>query len=110
MSCDGEAVAVLYVDRLGMPPFTRRDLNIVGIAANHVSAVLENVARIQDLHRTNDELVEAREGLAELNRNLEGLVQRPHGGDPPASRGDRPPGRGQGRAAGHRGARHQRAR
>lgn len=75
VSCDGETVAVLYVDRLGMPPFSRRDLNIVGIAANHVSAVLENVARIEDLHRTNQELVEAREGLAELNRNLERLVQ-----------------------------------
>ena len=75
VSCDGEPLAVLYVDRLGMPPFSRRDLNILGIAANHVSAVLENVSRIQDLHRTNEELMEAREGLAELNRNLERLVQ-----------------------------------
>ncbi len=75
VSSDGEPLAVLYVDRLGMPPFSRRDLNILGIAANHVSAVLENVSRIQDLHRTNEELVEARERLAELNRNLERLVQ-----------------------------------
>lgn len=75
VSCDGQPVAVLYVDRLGMPPFSRRDLNILGIAANHVSAVLENVSRIEALHRTNQELVEARERLAELNRNLEMLVQ-----------------------------------
>ena len=75
VSCDGEPIAVLYVDRLGMPPFSRRDLNILGIAANHVSAVLENVLRIETLRRTNQELIEAREGLAELNRNLEELVQ-----------------------------------
>ena len=75
VSCDGAPIAVLYVDRLGMPPFSRRDLNILGIAANHVSAVLENVSRIETLHRTNQELVEARERLAELNRNLEELVQ-----------------------------------
>ena len=75
VSSDGKPLAVLYVDRLGMPPFSRRDLNILGIAANHVSAVVENVARIEDLHRSNKQLVEARERLAELNRNLEGLVQ-----------------------------------
>ena len=75
VSCDGKPLAVLYVDRLGMPPFSRRDLNILGIAANHVSAVLENVSRIEDLHRSNKQLVEARERLAELNRNLEELVQ-----------------------------------
>ncbi|MEM7350695.1 MAG: ATP-binding protein [Acidobacteriota bacterium] len=74
VSCDGRPLAVLYVDRLGMPPFSRRDLNILGIAANHVSAVLENVSRIEDLHRSNKQLVEARERLAELNRNLEELV------------------------------------
>ncbi|MCP3959616.1 MAG: FHA domain-containing protein [bacterium] len=72
---DGEPLAVLYVDRLRMPPFSRRDLNILGIAANHVSAVLENVARIEDLRRTNQELMEARERLAELNRDLERLVE-----------------------------------
>jgi len=75
VSSDGKPLAVLYVDRLGMPPFSRRDLNILGIAANHVSAVVENVSRIEDLHRSNKQLVEARERLAELNRNLEGLVQ-----------------------------------
>lgn len=71
----GEAVAVLYVDRLGLPPFTARDLHLLGIAANHVSTVLENVARIADLKHTNDELDQARRHLAELNRNLEGLVE-----------------------------------
>ena len=75
VSYDGRPLAVFYVDRLGMPPFSRRDLNILGIAANHVSAVLENVSRIEDLHRTNQELTSARERLAELNRNLEQLVQ-----------------------------------
>ncbi len=75
VSCEGAPVAVLYVDRLGLPPFTRRDLNILGIAANHISAVLENVSRFDALRRTNRELLEAREGLAELNRNLEQLVQ-----------------------------------
>lgn len=73
--CDGEPLAVFYVDRLGLPPFSPRDLNILGIAANHVSAVLENVLRIETLHRTNEELVEARERLAELNFNLEQVVQ-----------------------------------
>lgn len=71
----GEAVAVLYVDRLGLPPFSQRDLNVLGIAANHVSAVLENASRIGDLRRTNAQLVEARERLAELNRDLEHLVE-----------------------------------
>ena len=75
VSCDGQPLAVFYVDRLGLPPFSARDLNILGIAANHVSAVLENVVRIEDLHRTNEELTQARERLAELNRNLEQLVQ-----------------------------------
>ncbi len=75
-SCDGQPVAVLYVDRLGLPPFSRRDLSILGIAANHISAVLENVERIAELRRTNAELREAREGLAELNRDLEQRVQK----------------------------------
>ncbi|MEM6454900.1 MAG: ATP-binding protein [Acidobacteriota bacterium] len=74
-SCEGVAVAVLYVDRLGLPAFTKRDLNLLGIAANHVSAVLENASRIQTLRRTNAELEHARIQLAELNRNLEGLVE-----------------------------------
>ncbi len=73
-SCEGEPVAVLYVDRLGLPPFSRRDLHVLGIAANHVTAVLENLSRFEALRRANAELVEARESLAELNRNLEGLV------------------------------------
>ncbi len=73
-SCEGEPVAVLYVDRLGLPPFSRRDLHVLGIAANHVTAVLENLSRFEALRRANVELVEARESLAELNRNLEGLV------------------------------------
>ena len=60
-SCDGEPVAVLYVDRLGLPPFIRRDLHILGIAANHVTTVLERMAR--------------QERLTELNRNLEQLVE-----------------------------------
>ena len=74
-SCDGEPVAVLYVDRLGLPPFSLQDLNILGIAANHVSAVLQNASRIATLRSTNTELLEARENLAELNRNLERLVE-----------------------------------
>ncbi|MEM1207154.1 MAG: ATP-binding protein [Acidobacteriota bacterium] len=74
-SCDGRTLAVIYVDRLGLPPFSLQDLNILGIAANHVSAVLENVSRIRELRRTNADLVEARENLAALNRNLEGLVE-----------------------------------
>ncbi|MEM6794905.1 MAG: ATP-binding protein [Acidobacteriota bacterium] len=74
-SCAGETVAILYVDRLGLPPFNVQDLNILGIAANHVSAVLENASRIDELRTTNSELVRARENLAELNRNLECLVE-----------------------------------
>ena len=74
-NCDGKPLAVFYVDRLGLPPFSARDLNILGIAANHVSAVLENVSHIEDLHLSNQHLVEARERLAELNRDLERRVQ-----------------------------------
>ncbi len=74
-SCDSQAVAVLYVDRLGLPPFSPRDLHILGIAANHVTAVLERMSRIDAVHRANTELLEARESLAELNRNLEQLVE-----------------------------------
>lgn len=74
-SSAGHAAAVLYVDRLGLPAFSRRDLNVLGIAANHVTAVLDNVARIEALRHTNADLVEARESLAELNRNLEQLVE-----------------------------------
>ena len=74
VSCESEAVAVLYVDRLGLPPFSPRDLHILGIAANHVTAVLERMSRIDALHRANAELLEARESLAGLNKNLEQLV------------------------------------
>jgi len=74
-SCDGRTVAVLYVDRLGLPPFNRRDLNLLGIAANHVSTVLESVSRFAELRRKNEELQAAREREAELNRNLEKRVE-----------------------------------
>ncbi|MCG8462993.1 MAG: FHA domain-containing protein, partial [Holophagales bacterium] len=74
-ACDGEPVAVVYVDRLGLPPFSMQDLNLLGIAANHISAVLENASRIATLRRTNGELEDARTNLAELNRNLERLVE-----------------------------------
>ncbi len=74
-SCDGIPVAVLYIDRLGLPPFDRRDLNLLGIAANHISAVLENLSRFDELRRSNAELHEARERLAELNRHLEHRVR-----------------------------------
>ena len=72
---DGVPVAVIYVDRLGLPPFNLRDLSVLGIAANHVSAVLENASRFAELRSTNAELMEARENLAQLNRNLERLVE-----------------------------------
>lgn len=74
-SCEGEPVALFYVDRLGLPPFSRSDLSVLGIAVNHVTAVLERMSRIEAIHRTNAELMEARESLAELNRNLERLVE-----------------------------------
>ncbi len=74
-SCDDRTVAVLYVDRLGLPPFNRRDLNLLGIAANHVSTVLESVSRFAELRRKNEELHQAREREAELNRNLEKRVE-----------------------------------
>lgn len=74
-SCEGNAVAVLYLDRLGLPAFSRQDLHILGITANHVSAVLDNVARIAALSEANKELLEARENLASMNRNLERLVE-----------------------------------
>ncbi|MEM9555812.1 MAG: ATP-binding protein [Acidobacteriota bacterium] len=51
----GEARRVLYVDRLGLPPFHLPDLNLLAIAANHVSAVLENVSRFEILERMVDE-------------------------------------------------------
>lgn len=75
VSCDGQPVTVLYIDRLGLPPFDRRDLNLLGIAANHVSAVLESILRFAELRRKNAELQEARERLAELNRHLEQRVR-----------------------------------
>lgn len=75
VSCDDEPVAVLYIDRLGLPPFDRRDLNLLGIAANHISAVLENISRFDELRRKNREIQEARERLAELNRHLEQRVR-----------------------------------
>lgn len=74
VACDDEALAVLYIDRLGLPPFDRRDLNLLGIAANHISAVLESISRFDELRRKNVELHEARERLAELNRHLEQRV------------------------------------
>ena len=76
VSCDGQPVAVLYVDRLGLPPFDRRDLNLLGIAANHVSAVLEGVSRFNELRSKNEELLAAREREAELNRTLERRVEQ----------------------------------
>lgn len=74
-SSDGHAVAVLYLDRLGLPAFSRQDLHILGITANHVSAVLDNVSRIAALRNANQELLVARENLANMNRNLERLVE-----------------------------------
>lgn len=65
--CDGEVEAIIYLDRLAAPPFSRRDLNLLGIAANHITAVLENISRIRALQQ-------AREALAELNRGLEETV------------------------------------
>ncbi len=74
-SREGHPVAVLYLDRLGLPAFSRQDLHILGITANHVSAVLDNVARIAALRLANQELLVARENLANMNRNLEKLVE-----------------------------------
>lgn len=74
-SCEGLPVAVLYLDRLGLPAFSRQDLHILGITANHVSAVLDNVARIAALRLANEDLLVARENLANMNRNLEKLVE-----------------------------------
>lgn len=74
-SSEGNPVAVLYLDRLGLPAFSRQDLHILGITANHVSAVLDNVARIAALRQANQELLVARENLANMNRNLEQLVE-----------------------------------
>lgn len=73
--CEGETLAVLYIDRLGLPAFNLRDLSLLGIAANHVSAVLENASRIAELRRTNRELEEARGNLARLNQDLERMVE-----------------------------------
>lgn len=64
---DRKVEAIIYIDRLAAPPFRRRDLNLLGIAANHISAVLENIARFRALK-------EAREALSELNRGLEETV------------------------------------
>ncbi len=66
--CEGDTRAVLCIDRLQLPAFTERDLHVLGIATNHVSAVLDNVSRIGALER-------ARARLASLNRNLEALVE-----------------------------------
>lgn len=74
VSCEGTPVGVVYVDRLGLPPFDPTDLHLLGIAVNHVTAVLENASRIGALRRTNAELEDARASLAQLNRNLERLV------------------------------------
>lgn len=66
---DGEARAVLYVDRLGLPPFHLPDLNLLAIAANHVSAVLENVSRFEILERMVDErTAEIRRQAEEIQR------------------------------------------
>lgn len=75
INCDGETVAVLYVDRLGLPAFGERDLHLLGIAANHVAAVLENDSRIAALERANQALEATRTSLAEMNQNLEQRVQ-----------------------------------
>jgi|GEM_PF-4961408 len=65
--CDRKVEAIIYLDRLRSPLFSRRDLHLLGIAANHIAAVLENVARIRALRQT-------RARLAELNRGLETTV------------------------------------
>jgi pSer/pThr/pTyr-binding forkhead associated (FHA) protein len=69
--CDGTVQAIIYVDRLKAPPFSRRDLHLLGIAANHISAVLENILRIRALQQ-------AREALAELKQSL---LQRAFAGE-----------------------------
>ncbi|MEM8964412.1 MAG: ATP-binding protein [Acidobacteriota bacterium] len=68
VTCEEQPVAVLYIDRLEGPPFEKRDAYLLGIAANHVSALLENLMRIDALERTEAE-------LRELNRNLDQKVR-----------------------------------
>jgi len=70
-----EPVAVLYADRTGASGFAERDLRLLGIAANHVSAVLDNAAYMTDLRRANEELSATRDELAALNRDLERRVE-----------------------------------
>jgi len=74
--CDGEPVAVIYVDRLGLPAFTRDELSLLGIASNHLSALLDNAARIAELRQTNRELEKTRERLKKLNDHLEEEVEK----------------------------------
>ena len=48
---------MLYVDRLGLPGFSRRDLHVLGIAANHATAVLENLSRTGSLDEAHQGLM-----------------------------------------------------
>lgn len=72
--CEEDAVAVLYADAAGPDAFGDADLELLGIAANHVSAVLANAANIAGLHRTNEELAAAHAKLEEWARELERRV------------------------------------
>jgi signal transduction histidine kinase len=67
--------AVLYVERESKVPFGEHDLRLLGMMANHVSAMLDNAALLGELRRTNSELERARDELAAWGRELERKVE-----------------------------------
>jgi len=73
--CDEKALAVLYIDRMGSRPFEERDLRLVGLIANQVSAALENASLVNELRARNADLARAHEELRTFNTELEAKVE-----------------------------------
>jgi signal transduction histidine kinase len=65
----------IYVDsHTKQSTFTEDDLKLLGVIANQASIILRNTQLYEDVRRTNQELIKAREEILAWNRELEGKV------------------------------------
>jgi signal transduction histidine kinase/pSer/pThr/pTyr-binding forkhead associated (FHA) protein len=65
----------IYVDSLTKPAsFTEDDLRLLGVIGNQASIILRNIQLYEDVRRSNQELLKAREEITAWNRELEHKV------------------------------------
>jgi len=72
-----QVYGAVYVDSYtAESTFTPDDLRLLGILGSQASVILRNIQLWEEQRAVNADLKEARAGLAELNRDLEGKVER----------------------------------